>query len=159
MGILVGGCAGYKVGPTAGFPAGSRSVQVHVFQDQTMEPRLSEAVVTSLRRMLQQDGTYRLATHDDGDVVVSGVIHRYHRSPLSNQPRDVRTPQDYSISMTARVTAKERATGRVLFDRDFTGRATVRAGLDFTSIQRQALPLIAEDLARHITSQLVDGDF
>jgi hypothetical protein len=159
IGALFTGCAGYRLGPTAGFPAGSRSIQVVLFQNQTLEPRFAESVATSLRRMLQQDGTYRLATHGDGDIVVSGTITQYHRSPLSNRPRDVRTPQDFSISLTAHVTARERAMDRVLWERDVTGRTTVRAVSDFTSVQRQALPLIAEDLARNITSLLVDGDW
>lgn len=153
------GCAGYKLGPTAGFAAGSRSIQINLFENQTWEPRLSEAVGSSLRKLIQQDGTYRLATHGEGDVVVTGALTEYRRSVLSNQPRDVRTPRDFSISLTARVIATERSTGKVLLDREVSGRTTVRSGPDFTSIQRQQLPLIAEDLARNITHLLVDGDW
>src|SRR5690606_233555 len=64
------GCAGYRLGPTNGMPAGSRAIQVKLFQNETYEPRLTEPVVTALRRAIQQDGTYRLATRDDADIVV-----------------------------------------------------------------------------------------
>jgi hypothetical protein len=157
LGLL--GCAGYKLGPTTGIPAGARSIQVNPFQNQTVEPRLVESITGSLRRILQQDGSYRLATHGDGDVIVNGVILEYRRSPLSNQPNDLRTAQDYSISIKAKVTATERSTGRVLLDREVVGRSTVRSGEDFTSIQRQEIPLIAEDLARQTASLLVNGSW
>ena len=77
--ILCAGCAGYRVGPTNGVAAGDKSVQVNLFQNATPEPRLIEAVATALRKTLQQDGTFRLNTHSDGDIVVSGVITRFQR--------------------------------------------------------------------------------
>ena len=39
------------------------------------------------------------------------------------------------------------------------GRTTIRVGNDLTSAERQAVPLAAEDLARSITSLLVDGEW
>jgi hypothetical protein len=153
------GCAGYKLGPTTGFSAGARSVQVNPFQNQTLEPRLVEAVTGSLRRVLQEDGSYRLATHGDGDVILAGQIMEYRRSPLSNQPNDLRTARDYNISIKAKITATERSTGRVLVSREVIGRSTVRVGDDFTSIERQELALIADDLAHNIASALVDGSW
>ena len=38
------GCAGYRLGPTNGTPARSRSVEVALFPNRTLEPRLSEPV-------------------------------------------------------------------------------------------------------------------
>ena len=64
------GCAGYKLGPTNGMAAGARSVQVVPFQNHTAEPRLIDALSTALRRGLLQDGTYRLDTQGDSDVIL-----------------------------------------------------------------------------------------
>src|SRR5688500_18949582 len=80
------GCAGYRLGPTNGMPAGSRSVQVRMFQNETWEPRLSEPVATSLRRTIQQDGTYRLDIKGDADIVLEGTITEFNRSGLSFDP-------------------------------------------------------------------------
>ena len=157
--LLFAGCAGYRLGPTNGMVAGEKSVTVRPFQNKTDEPRLSAAVVQSMRKSLQQDGTYRLNTRGEGDVVVSGAIVGYYRSAVSFQPEDVITPRDYRISMTAQVRAVERSTGRVLLDREVVGRTTVRVGPDQVSAERQAIPLLADDLAWHTTSLLVDGDF
>lgn len=153
------GCAGYKLGPTNGMQAGEKSVQVNLFQNDTFEPRLTEAVATSLRRTLQRDGTFRLATDDAGDWVVTGMISSYDRDAVSFQPADVLTVRDYNIYLTARVLVKERATGRTVLETIAYGRTIVRAGSDLSSAERQAVPLLADDMARNITSQLVDGSW
>lgn len=153
------GCAGYKLGPTNGQVAGGKSLQFTPFSNQTMEPRLGDAVTTALRRNLQRDGTYKLATHGSADVEVTGILTRYDRHELSFVPKDVLTVSDFRINVTARVTARERNSGKTLLDREVTGYTLVRVGSDLTSAERQALPVLADDLARNITALLVDGSW
>jgi hypothetical protein len=157
--LLVSGCAGYRLGPTDGTAAGSRTIQLTPFSNQTMQPRLGDAVTTALRRAVQQDGTFRLATREKGDLVVTGVLTHYDRRELSLLPNDVLTVNDFRINVTARVTAKDRSTGKTVLDRDVTGYTLVRAGSDLASAERQAMPVLAEELARNITSLLVDGSW
>ena len=151
------GCAGYKLGPTNGQAAGAKSVRVDLFRNETLEPRLTDAVGTALRRTLQQDGSYRLSTRGDADIVLSGVITKYQRSGISYEPRDVITPRDFQVRIAAAVIATERNTGRILLEKEVGGRTTIRSGPDLTSAERQAVPSLAEDLARNVTSLLVDG--
>jgi hypothetical protein len=155
--LILAGCAGYRLGPTGGATAGGKSVEIAPFANQTLEPRLGDAVMVALRRNLQRDGTVRLATRDGGDIVVSGVITRYDRRELSLVPDDVLTVSDYRVNLTAQVTARETATGRVLFDKPVTGYTLIRVGSDLTSAERQGIPLLADDLARNVTALLVDG--
>ncbi len=158
--LLSGGCAGYKLGPTNGVAAGSKSVQVNPFANRVLEePRLTEAVTLSLRKQLQQDGTFKLDTQRTGDVVVSGSIIEYDRAQLSFQPRDNLTPRDYRVTIWAEVSARERTSGKTLLARRVRGHTTVRVGSDLVSAERQAIPLAAEDLARNITALLVDGEW
>jgi hypothetical protein len=153
---FLAGCA-YRLGPTNGENAGARTVMVVPFVNQTIEPRLIEPVTLALRKRLQQDGTYRLASHSDADILVTGKIINYDRSEVSFNPRDTLTPRDYTVRIRAHITAKERVSGRVLLDSDVTGRSQLRITSDLTSADRQAVPLIAEDLARNATDLLVDG--
>lgn len=163
-----GGCAGYRLGPTNGLAAGSRSIQVNLFENRTLEPRLSEAVAAALRKELQRDGTFELNTEGTGDILVSGVIKDYRRRPVSFGRRDILSPRDYTVVLVAEVRALERASGRTLWQRELTGSTLVRlqaegstleVGADQASVERQALPLLAEDLARRIASLLVDGEW
>jgi hypothetical protein len=151
------GCAGYRLGPTNGMTAGAKSIEVKSFVNRTMEPRLIEPLNQALRRNLQQDGTYRLCTSDGADVVVTGVITTYNRDALSFLPNDVVAVRDYNLFITAEVKAVDRVSGKVLVNKKVVGRTLIRVGSDLTSAERQAAPLLAEDLARRITMLLVDG--
>ena len=156
---LLAGCAGYQLGPTNGRVAGGKSIQINPFASKVIEPRLSETVTASVRKQLQQDGTFKLDTRNEGDIIVTGTITRYDRDQLSFQRGDVITPRDYGLAITANVNARERGSGKVVLDRNVVGRTTIRVGNDLTSAERQAVPLAAEDLARSITSLLVDGEW
>lgn len=155
--LILAGCAGYQVGPVNGVSAGARAVTVRPFRNDTFEPRLTETVDFALRRKLQQEGTYRLDTQNNGDIILSGVIVDLQRAPLSFQPTDVLTPLDYEMTLVAKVTATERVTGKVILDKEFIGRRAIRATANRDLAERQAHPTIAEDLARNITSALTEG--
>jgi hypothetical protein len=150
------GCA-YRLGPVGDQTAGARSIQVQPFANSALEPRLSEAVVNSVRKNIQRDGTFRLQRSADADVILSGTILSFDRAELSFQPGDIITPRDYRVSILAKITAQERATGKVLMDRLVTGYTTVRIGSDLPSAERQAVPLIADDLGRKVASILSEG--
>ena len=150
------GCA-YRLGPTNGDRAGARSVQISPFENKTVVPRLSEPVTHALRREMLRDGTYRIETDGDCDIVVSGTIVDYDRRTIALQSQDALSPRDYRLVVTAQVTARERVTGKVLLDRRVQGYSDIRIGSDQASAEREAVPLVAEDLARNATALLVDG--
>ncbi len=153
--ILSAGCAGYHLGPVNGAVAGGKSIEIVPFNNQTLQPRLGDAVTQALRERMQTDGTYRLTTRGSGDVVVTGVITSYNREGVSFLRSDVTTAENYRVDITARVTARE--GGKVLLDKNVNGYTLVQVGTDLTDAERQSLPLLAEDLARNITELLTEG--
>jgi hypothetical protein len=157
LAIAAGGCAGYKLGPTNGIAAGSRTVKFKPFINKTHEPRVTEYLSTSLRKQLQQDGTFRLDTSGSPDILVSGEITRFERGGLSYQTNDVLTPQEYTLTMQARVVAVEASTGKILVNRTVQGATFLRIGNDEYSAERQAIPLLTDNVARSAISLLVDG--
>jgi hypothetical protein len=157
LAVLLASCAGYHLGPVNGAVAGEKSVEILPFNNQTLQPRLGDAVTQALRERLQTDGTYHLDTRGEGDVVVTGVITHYHRQGLSYLNSDVSTAQNYRVNITAHVVVRERATGKILLDKDVTGYALVNVDADLASSERQAAPLLAEDLARNIAELLTEG--
>ena len=157
--LLLSGCAGYKLGPSNGLEAGSRSIQINPPVNKTLEPRLAQELNHQLRKQVQRDGTYKLQTRGEGDVVVTTTITKYHRIGETFQPRDTLTVRDYRIQLIAFVTAYDRVSGKNIVNREFVGRTLVRTGADQASAERQALPLLTEDLARSITSAIADGEW
>jgi hypothetical protein len=154
--FLSGGCAGYRLGPVNDQTAGAKSIQVLPFNNQTLEPRLGDAVTQALREQLQTDGTYHLA-RSAGDVVVSGVITSYSRAGLSFLSSDVYTANNYQVGIVAHVIARRRDTGKVLLDKDINGYTLVHVTSDLADAERQSVPLLAEDLAQKVTQQLTEG--
>jgi hypothetical protein len=157
LAVSLAGCAGYRLGPVNGEIAGEKSIEILPFNNQTLQPRLGDAVTQALRERLQTDATYHLATHGDGDIVVTGVITRYNRQGLGYLNNDVTTTVNYRVNVTAHVVARERATGRVLLDKNVTGYTLVDVSTDLTDAERQAAPLLAEDLAQNIAELLTEG--
>jgi hypothetical protein len=151
------GCAGYRLGPSNGLSAREQSIQVNPFANQTLQPRLTDVVTWQMRKEFQSDGTYQLATHGDGDIIVTGTLIKYQRMEVTFSSNDILTVQDYRLSLTARVTARERSSGRILLDQPVTGYTLMRVGNDLTSAERQAMPLLAQDLAQNVTALLADG--
>lgn len=151
------GCAGYRLGPTNDQSAGVTSVQIVPFVNDTTQPFLTDAVTSQLRKWIQRDGTFHLATGSDGgDIQVTGHIVRYERLELSLSPRDSLTVNDYRLTLTADVKAVDRRTGKVLIDQPVRGYTLVRVGSDLVSSERQALPLLAGELARNVTALLAE---
>ena len=159
MALGASGCAGYKLGPVNGLAAREKSVQVIPFNNQTLEPRLTDAVTSQLRNELQRDGTYQLATRNDGDIIVTGTISRYERFEVSFSSGDILTVRDYRLELTAHVTARDRSSGKVVLDQPVKGTTLIRVTTDLTSTERQALPLLAGDLAKNVTALLAEGSW
>jgi hypothetical protein len=153
------GCVGYQAGPTNGTLAGARTVSVSFFKNETLEPRLVVAVNRALKRNLQQDGTFELETNGNADLLVTGELTEFLRGGVSYKPGDILTVQDYNLQLTATITVTDRVTGEVIIQREITGSSIVRVGNDLSAGQRQAVPLIAEQLARQATDLIVDGDW
>jgi hypothetical protein len=156
---LLAGCAGYRLGPVNGAVAGEKSIEILPFNNQTLQPRLNDTVTEAVRERVQTDGTYRLATDGAGDLVMSGTLLQYSHAAMGYLNRSFVTPQNYRVGVVVRVTVRERASGKVLFSRDVKGHTLVNVGLDFASSERQALPLLAADLAENVVKELAEGSW
>jgi len=154
---MASGCGGYRLGPSNGVGAREQSVFVQPFLNDTLQPRLEDDFTHAVRIGLQREGTYRLGAKTDCDIVLEGVIKNYRRQGLSYNPTDLVQVTDYSLVAVARVTAHDRRSGKKILDRDFSGSTQVQAGQDLMSAERQAMPLLANNLAAKVVDALADG--
>ena len=62
-----------------------KSIEVLPFNNQTLQPRLGDAVTQALRERLQTDATYHLATHGPGALYPNTIsfppFRSYHDVP------------------------------------------------------------------------------
>jgi hypothetical protein len=157
LGLWLTGCAGYQLGPVNGVAAGEKSVTINPFINQTLEPRLTDAVTSQMRQELQRDGTYKLSSKGDADIVVNGTLTSYQRQEVTLVSSDVLNVQDFRLSLTAHVVARDRATGKEILNQPVTGYTLMRVTSDLPSAERQVMPLLAGDLAKNITALLAEG--
>ena len=157
--LLVPGCAGYRLGPNAGLTQDASSISIVPFPNQTPEPGLAPVLAAALRRQIQSEGALSLDTRGQGDVLLTGNIIAYERVGVSFQPNDIITIRDFEIRMTAEIRAIHRRTREVLLEESVVGSSLVRGFNDLASAERQARPIIANDLAQKITDLIVEGEW
>jgi hypothetical protein len=162
--LLFTSCAGYHLGPVK--PTPMRSVErlsVSAFKNDTLEPRLEVLMANALLKQLHQDGTYRITAERDAQVLVDGTVLRVERTPARSAKSDYYQTSEFILSLVARVRATDKASGKILLDREIAGNSTFFVSgknlriADVNRDERQALPLAAQDLATQITSYLSEG--
>jgi hypothetical protein len=84
-------------------------------------------------------------------------VIRYIRYEVSFSASDIITVRDYRLELRAHVTARDRSTGKVILDQPVAGYTLIRVTTDLVSTERQALPLLAADLAKNVTALLAEG--
>jgi hypothetical protein len=155
-GLLAGGCMGYRVGPV--LHADYKSVAVPMFHNKTLHPQLEAQITNAIIKGLQADGTLRIESQDNADVMVSGAIVDYERRELRSAREDTGVAREYRIIITAEIQARNRRTGEwVVKPTKIKGQADTFIGSDLQSAEFQVLPLVADDLARQVVSLLVES--
>ena len=153
--LLLAGCAGYRLGPT--LSAEYRSVAVPMFRNKTYKPQIEAQITNGIIKRFQADGTLRVDSVANADVVLSGNIIGYHRNQLRSRSAETGTPREYRINIEVKIEARERVTGKIVVAPiTVTGSADTFIGNDLQSAEEQVLPLIAEDLARQVVTLLAE---
>ncbi len=155
MAILTGGCAGYHLGPTQSLPY--RSVAVPMFKNKTLKPQLEAQVTNAIIKRFQTDGTLRVESANDADIIITGQITKFYRHELRTIQTDLNAPREYRITIEALIEARVRGTGELVFEPSLIiGHADTFIGTDLQSADAQALPLIADDLAKRVVPLLAE---
>jgi len=85
-------------------------------------------------------------------------VIRYDRIPLRSLQSNTGVPREYRIEITVRVEARDRRTGEtVLRPTEVVGTTDVFIGEDQQSAEMQALPLVADDIAKRVVGLLVES--
>ena len=150
------GCAGYHVGPVTKHEF--KSIAVPVFRNTTLQPQIEAQISNAIIRRIQQDGSLRIEPEPRADVVLKGSITKYNRESLRSLRTDTGVPREFEITITVHVEAIDRRTGEtVLRLTEVEGKSDVFIGEDQQSAEEQALPLIADDIAKRVTGLLVES--
>ena len=149
------GCAGYHLGTVNAY--GIHSIHVNVFKNKVLVPRIEEQMSNAVVRQFQIDGSIHIASPDQADAIMDGEIIAWERHPLRFQKKDLLVTREYRLVIAAHITVKDKQ-GKILVDRKrLEGETTFFIGDDLVASERQALPVAADDLAKNIVEQVVEG--
>jgi hypothetical protein len=155
--ILFDGCAGYKLGPaTPAYLRNVHAIAVPVFKNNTLVPRIEVLVTDTVIKQFQQDGTFRMVNLDAADATLKCEIVNVGRSPARSVRGNVLSTTEFNLTLTVKYTLEGR-DGKALTSGGVAGSTSFFVGTDVNTDERQAFPLAAEELARHLVSQLSEG--
>lgn len=154
---LLGGCAGYQLGPaTPAYLKHIHAIAVPTFTNNTLVPRIEVLVTNTVIKQFQQDGTFRIVNADQADATLKCEIVGVGRNPARSVRGNVLSTTEFNLVLTVKYTLTGR-DGKVLAPGGVSGSTSFFVGSDVATDERQALPLAAEELARHLVSQLSEG--
>ena len=156
MVLGLAGCSYYHLGPANGAISGEKSVDIRPFNNQTLQPWLGDAVTPGIARArIQSDGTYRLATSGQGDVILTGVIHGYDRQALSYLNTEYDHAEQFHGQHRGPCDRARTGFRQGDLDKEVKDHTLVHIGDDLASAERQATPLLAEDLSQNNPGELL----
>ena len=158
LAFLFDGCAGYQLGPaTPGYLKGVHSIAVPTFANNTLTPRIEVLVTSTVIKQFQQDGTFRIANADTADATLKAEIVSVGRAPARSVRGNVLSTTEFALTLTVKYTLLGRDGKSLGAAGGVSGSTSFFVGSDVNTDERQALPLAAEELARHLVSQLSEG--
>jgi outer membrane lipopolysaccharide assembly protein LptE/RlpB len=157
LALLLNGCAGYTLGPaTPGYLKHIHSIAIPTFGNTTLVPRIEVLVTNTVIKQFQQDGTFRIVSADAADATLKAEITNVGRAPARSVRGNVLATTEFTLVLSVKYTLIGR-DGKVLAPGSASGSTSFFFQNDVNTDERQALPLAAEELARHVVSQLSEG--
>jgi hypothetical protein len=156
--FLLGGCMGYTLGPaTPNHLRQVHAIAVPTFGNTTLVPRLEVLVTGTVIKQFQQDGTFRITNEDRADAILKAEIVSVARSPARSVRGNVLSTTEFNLFVSVNYKLLGR-DGKILGSPgSVRGSTSFFVGSDVSTDERQAIPLAAEELARHLVSQLSEG--
>lgn len=158
-GLAAAGC-GYRLrGTGSSLPPRIKTMSVPMFKNQTTRYELDVKLTRAVINELVARGKVRIG--DDpaaADAVLEGEITSFLASPIGFSGE---TEADkYNITVTARVTLKDRTSAEPLFSNPgfvYQQEYDVPPGSSFEDVQTEALDKIAEKFARSLIVSILEG--
>ena len=163
-GLLLSGCAGYKIGfVQPKFMEGIHKIAIPTFRNDTLEPRIEVPMATAVIKEFQTDGTYQIVDEKDADAILEGTLDTIQRRPARSVRGNILLTKEYTLTVRGRFKLTNKATGLVIDQRTVSGSTSFYAtgsdsiSQDVNQDERQAVPLAAADMAVQLVSQYSEG--
>jgi Lipopolysaccharide-assembly len=157
--IAAAGC-GYRLrGTGSSLPAEIKTISVPVFKNLTTRYELDVKLTRAVINELVSRGKVKVgADPAASDAVLEGEITSFSATPIGFSGGN--QADKYNITVTAKVTLKDRTSGKPLFSNPgfvYQQEYDVPPGASFESLQTEAIDKIAEKFARSLVVSILEG--
>jgi outer membrane lipopolysaccharide assembly protein LptE/RlpB len=157
---LAAAVCGYRLrGTGSSLPPGIKTMSVPMFKNQTTRFELDVKLTRAVINELVARGKVALSPDPAAaDAVLEGEITGFTANPIGFTAGN--QADRYSITVTAKVTLKDRSSAKPLFTNPaFVYRQDydVPPGSSFESVQTEAIDKIAEKFARSLVVSILEG--
>jgi len=155
--VFLSGC-GYQMGVSRPTPMRTvKTLAVPNFKNRTYEPRVSVLLADTLIKHLQEDGTYTITSDQRADAIVECTLNKVQRRSVRSVQNNVLATAEFELILDVRYRVIDRITQTTLMDGRVRGRTTFFSGNDLQTIERQAIPVAAKDMANQLTAAIAEG--
>lgn len=154
--LWLGACTGYHLG-TGSEPKFSRLYVAPTGSDLIL-PQAAAIVSTQVREAFLKDGRVSLAdSAAEADAVLTIKLAGYGRETAVVRTDDTGLARRFDVTLRARATLTDRRSGKALFtDRPLVVKQGVFTDGGQLQSEYQALPILAEELARQAVHTTLD---
>ena len=150
------GCAGYQLG--TGATPRFHTLFIAPVTSETLIPQAQVLVTTQLREAFSRDGRITLVNSADAaDAVLQVSLTGYNRDLSVSRQDDTGLARRFEVVLKAQATLTDNRAKQALFThRPLTAKRGVFSDSGLVPAEYQALPLLAEMLAKEATHAVLD---
>lgn len=157
--VALAGC-GYRLrGTVSALPPRIKTLSIPVFKNQTTRFELDVKLTRAVINEIVARGKVALgADPESADAVLEGEITNFTVNPIGFTGAG--EADRYTITVTAKVTLKERTAAQPLFSNPtfiYQQEYEVPPGSSFETVQTEAIDKIAEKFARSLVVAILEG--
>jgi hypothetical protein len=142
--LLISGCGIYSFSGSG--LSGIDSIAIPLFDNQTQEYGLREALTEKVAEMFVQDNTLKVVNERSADSILRGVVTRYARETHSFDEQE--NPQEYISRIWVKVSFEEKKDKKVVWKEDDLLGWGIYSAQDETEEmgKQRAIEKLAEDI-------------
>lgn len=154
IGLLLTGCAGYRLGTPSARKSIS-SIYIAPVQNRSEAPQVRALMASSLRDVFVEEGVVNLASQDHAAATLEIKIEDYSRRRGASTQEDSERALSFETSLTAMVRVVDASSGEVLIsDFTVTSNGISLAHPSSVDSEYQSLPSLVNDLAHRIHDRI-----
>ena len=153
--VITGGCSYRLAGQASSLPESYRTIAIIVFENDSFEPNLENAVTKAVTQKFIDDGRLRVVERAKADLVLTGTVKDYELQAVAFDSLNYAT--QYNLTLSAGVELK--SSDGSDFIRHGTASGATAYNLGANIVGAESARLSAVDAAARVLAENVIGLF